>query len=100
MATLPRPSRALFAGVLPQPPAVYDQAYMARLVDILSKLVEQIEKPSHIVAGMLTLTDLEEETPRTDVPGEVYIKDCPACGVKVLAIQPVERIEPIELVKA
>src|SRR5262245_41107931 len=94
MATTPPPTpgRALFPAVLPAPPPQYDQLYFQRLVDILTKVIEEITQPRQLVAGMLTLTDLAEGTPYTDLPGEVYVKDCPNCGVKVLAI---ETLDPV-----
>ena len=80
-------TRAGFPAVLPSPPAVYDQLYFSRLVDVLTKMIEILQQPRQIVAGSLTLTELELEAPRTDIPGEVYAKTCGACGCRVLAIK-------------
>jgi hypothetical protein len=80
-------TRAIFPAVLPAPPPVYDQLYFARLVDVLTKMIEQLQQPRHIVAGSLTLTDLEDGDPRTDIPGEVYSKLCAGCVCRVLAIK-------------
>ena len=41
-------ARALFPAVLPRPPALYDQAYFARLIDILQKHIEQTVQPREI----------------------------------------------------
>lgn len=80
-------TRASFPAVLPAPPAVYDQLYFSRLVDVLTKMIEILQQPRQLVAGSLTLTDIELEDPRTDIPGEVYGKTCGACGCRVLAIK-------------
>lgn len=73
-------SRPLWGAVLPAAPEKYDQQWMARLTDIVRKVVEQLNEPSQLTAATVVLTDLPQESPRFDREGEVYTKMCDACG--------------------
>jgi len=84
-------TRALAGAVVPQAPPQYDQAYMARLVDVLNKIVEQLTRPQQLTGATLVLTDLPHETPRQEIngeplEGEIYTKVCSGCAAVVLAI--------------
>lgn len=80
-------SRAAYVAVLPRPPLQYDAQYFARIVDVLNKALEQLQQPREITLSRLVVSRLGEESPLDpNCPGEVYIKDCPGCGVKVLAV--------------
>ena len=79
-------SRPVWAAVLPAAPAEYDQRWMARLTDIVNKLIEQIVEPRQLTAATAVFSDLPQETPRYDIEGEVFTKVCANCGCTVLAI--------------
>jgi hypothetical protein len=86
MSTPVRPSRPVWAAVLPSAPEKYDQMWMARLTDIVNKLIEQLVEPRQVTAASAVFSDLPQETPRLDIEGEVYTKQCLNCGCVVLAI--------------
>lgn len=88
MSTPPpvRPSRPVWAAVLPSAPEQYDQFWMARLTDIVNKLIEQLVEPRQVTAASAVFSDLPHETPRLNIEGEVFTKQCANCGCVVLAI--------------
>lgn len=79
-------SGGLTGAVLPAAPGVYDQAHMARLVDVVNKIIEQLTKPQQVTAATAIFTALPHETPRQNIEGEVYTRVCAACGGTVLCI--------------
>ena len=81
-----RPTRPVWAAVLPSAPEQYNQLYMGRLVDIVNKLIEQLVEPRQLTAASAVFSDLPQESVRLDVEGEVYTKACATCGCTVLAI--------------
>ena len=79
-------SRPLWGAVLPNAPEEYDQVWMARLTDIVRKIVEQLAEPAQLTSASAVFTDLPQDSPRYDIEGEVFTKECNACGCIVLAI--------------
>ena len=79
-------SRPLWGAVLPAAPDAYDREWMARLTDIVRKIVEQLAEPSQLTSASAVFTDLPQETPRYDIEGEVFTKVCANCNCVVLAI--------------
>jgi len=79
-------TRPVWAAVLPSAPKDYDQAWMARLTDVVNKLIDQIVEPRQLTAAAAVFSDLPQESPRYDTEGEVFTKVCANCGCTVLAI--------------
>lgn len=79
-------TRPVWAAVLPSAPEKYDQQWMARLTDVVNKLIEQIVEPRQLTAAVAVFTDLPQETPRYDTEGEVFTKVCANCAATVLCI--------------
>jgi hypothetical protein len=70
-----RSAPSLAGAVIPLPPREYSQEYMSRVVDVLTKIIEQLLRPSQVTGPTLMLTDLPQGTPRLNVDGEVFTKD-------------------------
>lgn len=67
---------------LPQPPPVYDQAYLAKLADAVNAYMLQATAPSDVVAARFIWTDpvrIPEDLPDTSTlpTGTVYLLDLP-----------------------
>jgi len=78
--------KPVWAAVLPSAPAEYSQQWTARLVDIVHKLIEQINEPRQLTAATAVFSDLPHESPRYGTEGEVFTKVCANCSATVLAI--------------
>jgi hypothetical protein len=79
-------SRPAWAAVLPSAPKDYDQQWMARMTDVINKLIEQLVEPRQLTAAVAVFSDLPHETPRYNTEGEVYTKVCANCAATVLCI--------------
>jgi hypothetical protein len=62
---------------LPQPPAVYDQEYIARLANAINSYMFQAQALGEVVAGRFIMTD-QVTTTVGAVVGTLYLVEYPA----------------------
>ena len=67
-------SRRLVRPQFPVPPGMYDQSYMASVVQSFSVFLEQLNNPSNVRATDITLTDLPTNDSGLEV-GAVFQQD-------------------------
>jgi len=71
---------------LPQPPAAYDQAYIAKLADAINRYMFQAQALGELTAARFIMTDPPTTTLGSPV-GTLYLKTCPACGLVLTVVQ-------------
>jgi hypothetical protein len=73
---------------IPQPPAEYDQEYIARLVSAVNAYMFQREAQGEMIAGRYICTSMPGDADGTaHLPtGTLYTKPCPTCGADVVCV--------------
>jgi len=76
----------LVKQALPQPPAQYDQQYLAQLVDAVNRYMFQREALAELIAARFIMTDPPDTTVGSPV-GTCYLKNCATCGQVLSVVQ-------------